>query len=208
MRMPAALHAASGASDQRGGRKAFTLLELLVAVAVVIVLAGIVMGGVTVMRRRAASYEAAQVVRQLVQALEAYRTEDGRHRYPLHEQLYPTASLTLPHCIARQPEGGAVAGVLGLLVDRNLGVIGSGSTPNGVLTDPWGRPYHYQLTRPAPTAGMQALEKWNWDAALSRPKARNAIDGTSAAPFPYVWSSGPAGATDDATHWIFDGEDH
>jgi hypothetical protein len=166
-----------------------------------------VIGGVSVLRRRAAIHEAGQVVRQLAQALEGYRTEDGRHRYPLHEQLYPNPTLPLPHSLALEPQDGAAAGVLGLLIERDLGVRGSGSLHDGVLTDPWGQPYHYQLTRPSPTAGVARMETWNWDATAGRPQARNAVDGTSAAPFPYVWSGGQDRNLADATHWIFDGED-
>ncbi len=95
----------------------FSLIELIVVFAIIVVLAGLSLGGVAVVRWRAATYEAEQVVRQLHQALETYRTEDGRHRYPLHEQLYPTSTLLLPlpHLIALTAQGSAAAGVLGLL---------------------------------------------------------------------------------------------
>lgn len=187
-------------------RRGFSLVELLVVIGILMVLAGLILGGVTVMRKRAAIYEAGQVVRQLAQALEAYRSEDGRHRYPLHEQLYPTPALPLPHVIALAPQTGAAAGVLGLLVDRNLGVRDGQGLVDGVLTDPWGSPYRYQLTRPAPAANAARLEDWNWDRAAGQPRARNAVSG-GAGPFPYVWSTGRKANLGDAAEWIYDGED-
>ncbi len=193
---------ARGATQHRTG---FSLMEVLVVITIIVVLAGMVLGGVTVMRRRAATYEAEQVVHQLRQALETYRTEDGRHRYPLHEQLYPTPTLTLPHLLAMTPQGTATAGVLGLLIDRDLGVRASQGLISGVLTDPWGEPYHYQLTRPAPALNAARLLDWNWDTAAGRPLAWNAV-ADSAAPFPYVWSSGRLGKLDDAKDWIYDRE--
>ncbi len=183
----------------------FTLIELLVVIAILMVLAGLILGGVTVMRRRASTYETEQVVRQLHQALEAYRTEDGRHRYPLHEQLYPTPTLPLPHLFALIPQGTAVAGVLGQLIDRNLGVRDAQGLADGLLLDPWGSPYHYQLTRPAPASNVARLVDWNWDTAAARPMAWNAV-ADSAGPYPYIWSTGRMGKLDDAKEWIYDSE--
>jgi prepilin-type N-terminal cleavage/methylation domain-containing protein len=183
----------------------FTLIELMVVIAILMVLAGLILGGVSVMRRRASTYESEQVVRQLRQALEAYRTEDGRHRYPLHEQLYPTPTLPLPHLFALTPQDSAVAGILGQLIDRNLGVRDSQGLTNGLLLDPWGSPYRYQLTRPAPANNAARLVDWNWDTAAARPMAWNAV-ANSAGPYPYIWSTGRMGRLDDAQEWIYDSE--
>ena len=183
----------------------FTLIELLVVITILMVLAGLILGGVTVMRRRASIYESEQVVRQLRQALESYRTEDGRHRYPLHEQLYPAPTLPVPHVFATIPQDAAVAGILTLLIDRNLGVRDSQGLTNGIMLDPWGSPYRYQLTRPAPANNASRLLDWNWDTAAARPLAWNAV-ANSAGPYPYIWSTGRHGRLDDAKDWIYDSE--
>lgn len=186
-------------------RSAFTLMELMIVIAIIAALAAMIMGAVGVLRERGRRVEAQQVVDQLAIALETYQSADQRrHHYPLQSELYPAPAAGLvPHRFALAPQAGASAGVLALLLDQDLLVRGSNALRDGVLTDPWGRPYNYQLTRPAPTAQAARLVDWNWDAANSRPRARNRASGDTAAPFPYIWSYGRAGRADDAGDWIY-----
>lgn len=186
-------------------RSAFTLIELMVAMAIIAMLAGLILGSVGVIRENSRRVEARQVVDQLVLAIQTYQGSDTRkHHYPLQPQLYPTpAPALVPHPIALEAQAGAAAGVLGLLVDLDLMVRSSKALRNGVMIDPWDRPYNYQLTRPAPTGQADRLHDWNWDAANSRPKARNRTSGDTDAPYPYVWSYGKSGLADDAGDWIY-----
>lgn len=186
-------------------RLAFTLIELLVVVVIIAILAVMIIGGVGVLRERTRRHEARQVVEQLVLAIETYQSGDQRrHHYPLQEQLYPNPTISVPQVFALTAQGGAPAGVFALLVDLDVSMRGSGALRDGILCDPWGRPYLYQLTRPAPTSPVAALQDWNWDAVAGRSKARNrTTTPDSDAPYPYVWSLGGAGKTNDAAAWIY-----
>ena len=187
-------------------RSGFTLIELLVVIAIIATLAGLLLGGVGVVRERARLVEAQQVVDQLALAMQTYQTSDKRkHHYPLQVQLYPNpAPALIPHPIALEAQGGTPAGVLGLLVDADLMVRSSKALRDGVMYDPWDRPYNYQLTRPTPAVQAERLHDWNWDAANSRSKARNlTVTPDTDAPYPYVWSYGKDGIRDDASGWIY-----
>jgi prepilin-type N-terminal cleavage/methylation domain-containing protein len=169
----------------------FTLIELLVAIVIVAVLIGLLIPTLGLVRDKVRRQEARQVVSQLVAALRTYQHTDLRHRYPLELYLYPTPSIGTPQPIAREPQGGAVAGVLRLLIDQHLGVATTGrADEQGRLLDPWGQPYWYQLTRPTPAAPVGVLDDWNREDAP--------------APYPYVWSTGSERSASDAATWIYE----
>lgn len=187
-------------------RSGFTLLEILIAVGIILTLVAIAMPIAGIIREKAARTESRQMVSALVMALDTYAQHDRRHRFPLHEQLYPSPSLTLPHVISDKPVGGATVGVLALLID--MGVAPSSARhldASGSMLDPWGRTYHYQLTRPAPASPASALQDWNWDAAAARAKAWDERN-NAAAPYPYVWSEGKTANLNDASGWIYDAQ--
>ena len=75
----------------------FTLTELLVAIAIVLILVGITIAGVGYARRRADEAKAVAILEQFAQGLEAFRAENGY--YP------PAASATDVkfHLIKKQP---------------------------------------------------------------------------------------------------------
>jgi len=102
-----------------GSRLGFTLLELIVVVAILAVLAGLGAGGYRLARRSAKEGRARAEIELLRTALEEYRVEYGR--YP--EQV--------------SAAGFSNIGELPAL--RNLFEITA-------LEDPWGRPYQYQST--------------------------------------------------------------
>lgn len=175
----------------------FTLLELMLVIGVIMVLSCVTLAAVSLVRGRAERFRASQTIATIIAGLRTYALEDRRHLLPLQEQLYPTPTIATPHALTFAPEPGASAGVLSLLVDIDVGIAGRDHR----LCDPWGRPYAYQLVRPQPAASAAALDDWNWDAEAERPRAWNAVAGM-AAPYPYVWSTGPDGSQTDAGGWI------
>lgn len=102
-----------------GSRLGFTLLELIVVMAILAILAGLGAGGYRLARRSAKEGQAKAEIELLRTALEEYRVEYGR---------YP-----------EQFSGGNFSsmGELGKLTEL---------IEISVIDDPWGRPYQYQST--------------------------------------------------------------
>lgn len=186
-----------------GHRAGFTLLELLMVLAIVAVLMALVIGAIGVVRSKARAAQAQAMVLGLSAALETYAAEEAVHRFPLHESLF-VPPVAPPYEVARAPLAGVdPEGLIGLLSARKpFAQDGSRFDEAGRMLDPWGRPYRYHLKRPAPAANATRLENWNWDAAKSRERSWSQV-ANAAAPYPYVWSLGPDGATDDAKDWIY-----
>ena len=58
-------------------KRSFTVTELLVAIAIVVILAGILIGGLGYAGRRADEAKTIAAIQQLSNALEAFRAEKG-----------------------------------------------------------------------------------------------------------------------------------
>lgn len=181
----------------------FSLVELLMVLAIIAVLMALVIGAIGVVRAKARTAQAQAMVMGLTGALETYAAEDVVHRYPLHEQLFvPVAAPA--YAVARAPLAGVHPdGLLGLLSARKpFAQDDARFDDQQRLLDPWGHPYLYHLRRPAPTANATRLQDWNWDVARSRERIWSQVK-DAAAPYPYLWSLGPDGSADDAAEWIY-----
>lgn len=102
-----------------GSRVGFTLLELIVVMAILALLAGLGAGGYRLARRSAKEGQAKAEIEQLRMALDEYRVEFGR---------YP-----------EQFSDGDFADIAEISTLTDL----AGTM---VLSDPWGRAYQYQST--------------------------------------------------------------
>lgn len=177
-------------------RRAASLVETLVVIAIIAVLFSLLMGGIQVARRSAQKTDAQQTVTQLVIALDTYRNLDRSRSYPVPET---DTGLSLR-------AGGVI-----LLLDR-LGLFSSGRSIRDSefrLLDPWGSFYRYVLTRPAPAS---IRTDWNWDTDAGHEAAwdprSGGFGGTTTVgplPFPYVYSLGPEGTSLDARTWVIGG---
>jgi len=98
----------------RTSRSAFTLLEVLVVVAIIVMLAGV--GGFYMLQR----YQEAQVSRAKI---DVHRLSEQLDTFALNNGSYPGSIEGLAE---HQPNGG------GPLSDRNA------------LVDPWGKPYQFE----------------------------------------------------------------
>ena len=175
-------------------RWAMTMIELLIVIVVIMTLVGLLLPALAIVRHKADKTNARQTVSELVVAMDLYRRDEERHRYP-------TVAADLS--IGSQ--------VLETLDQRGLWSWGSRQRDdNGRLLDPWGIPYRYSLIRPAPSAGAPYMQTWNWNPTAAHEARWGArrdnttgatIDG--ALPFPYLWSLGRAGNVNDATEWFF-----
>ncbi len=189
----------------RPSSAAFTLIEILVVIAIILVLIGILIPGISIAQRQAREQTAVTVVRQLGQAMDVYRLEDRDRRYPT-----PNADLSLSRDLLAPPAAPvSERGPLGL-IERHGGYSASEQPRDafGRLLDPWGQTYRYSLTRPIPTAPSPALQDWNWDTVGNRERAwgrrpGDALGAGGPLAFAYLWSLGRERSQDDATHWIY-----
>lgn len=111
------------------GRRGFSMVELLSVIGVIVVLAGIILGGASYAQRRAAISRAQSDLEQIKFVLEEYRVRFGR---------YPTTANM----------GVNVEGPLADTVMKDLLTVPTpnfpGAKPGLALYDPWGRSYVYR----------------------------------------------------------------
>lgn len=180
---------------------AFTLIELLIVMAVMLILAGLLIPSVMLVQAKVRERGVRMTISELVQAIDAYRTEDAQHRYPPVNGDLSLSLRALP---------GPGAGTLELLDQRGLWSPSVAlKDEESRLLDVWGRPFRYSLVRPVPAAPVGALNDWNWDPAANRVRAWGRrvdsagviADGPLA--FAYIWSLGKPGIETNATDWIY-----
>lgn len=178
----------------RIGTGAFSLVEILVAITIIVVLIGILLPAIGMARGKVKQSHARQTVGELRLAFDLYRAEDPQKRYPtvrpdlgIHRDLVEDLDQRRMWSQGRRQIGG-----------------------DGLLLDPWNQPFRYSQTRPAPTRGVEALRAWNWDmdagheahwGQLVDPATGTLSSGPL--PYPYLWSLGRRGTTDNADTWIF-----
>lgn len=185
-----------------------TLIELLVVMSIIVVLAGVVLGAASIVRKQSFKAQAQAMVRNLTVGLETYAADDDRHRFPLEEILYtfpapppPSHEIGAAAISASYPEG-----IVGLLTNLKMLTFDSAKlTASKLLPDPWGSPYRYQLMRPTPAANVDRLADWNWDADAVPSARERKWDSlrNRPAPYPYVWSVGAERLDDDAKGWLY-----
>lgn len=177
-------------------RRAFSLVELLVTIVIIAVLSGLLLSAISAVRQRAHSSAAAQVIAELHSALENYRAEDMRHKFP-------TASPEPEPFLRRDPAfvppadpslritGPRPTALLDLLMECGftwrMDQIGAATSPApNCLMDPWRRPYRYAVDE-AKIAGpaWKPAPLSDWNSGGERP-------------FAYVWSIGRTTGPSDA----------
>lgn len=199
----------------------FSIIELIVAMAVIMVLAGTLVGGIIAVRQSARLRSALHVLGQLQSAMHAYRAEDARKRYPPSNSVDSSLSTT--------PLPGYQLGILEILMERGLIDLAAAHLDDqGRLVDPWTQSFRYVQQRPElgdpappPASGPltgppqrdgSSFPDWNWDGTQLPPRERrwgrhwDPISCTEVAgplPFPYVFSLGRKGSATDGTNWIY-----
>ncbi len=173
-----------------GTVRGFTLVELIVAVAIVVILVSLLLPAITMVRNSVRRAKTVGLIDGLTAALEIYALEDGRRRFPAVEsdQSLRTSTNT----------GGAPR-TLDLLRDRGS-LWRNDDLEGDRLVDAWRRPVHYVVDSVIDKViDRPAAHKTDWN-----PKARE--------PFGYVWSLGRPSGNDaadadptDASRWLYHG---
>jgi type II secretory pathway pseudopilin PulG len=183
--------------------RAFTLLELLVVMTVIIILVGLVMSGVSLISQSAATARTRGLVDRVAQAVLLYQSEDHRRRVP------PAATDRALHY---HVNGSAIAGVtytLSLLVTQGFLVHGEDLEPDSGgashVVDAWGQPLLYKPDEASDGIAHRPLDAVGLEVRVPTDVSDWNPRGTQ--PYPYIWSYGRPKAGHDlrgnAQHWIF-----
>jgi len=162
------------------GYRAFTLIEILIVVSVIVILMGMVLAAAGVIRKSVHRAACINMVQDLQAAITMYMEEDVQHRFPPAEtdlalrsnwfqpsQPQHTLDLLAPYHVPWRP--------------KDLD-----ATNNYALLDYFGRPYQYEadFNATATAAAMTDVAPWapgaqpvDWNAKVIHP-------------FAYVWSAG------------------
>lgn len=169
-------------------RRAFTMIELIVTVAIVLVLVGLLLGAITVVGRRADAAATAALVMQVHQACQVYRGEDKKRRFPpavaegvLFAEL-PDRDRTWDGAV---PLAGNMLARVGLqLHGDKLTAVGARSA----MADAWYEALRYHVDAAADGTIDRPRDSANAQVTVPGDVADWNPQGTE--PFAYVWSYG------------------
>ncbi len=168
-------------------RSAFTFIEVLMTVSILVVLMGLLLPVLSIVREQVHRTRAREQIAEIHMALQHYASEERRHRYPTQSDdlslRYDPTRATIENLNALIQGGYQIDMTT---IDRSV-------SPQ-VMLDPWKRPYRYQVDSDLFTLpGAQ------------RPKDSTicpAWNSKGVRPFGYVWSLGKKGQ-DDGSQWIY-----
>jgi len=132
---------------------AFTLIELMAVITIIVILAGMVVGGLGYVNEKQAREKAKIQIALLSKALEEYKLDNGTYPTPsgtsgaahsagtgntylLYQRLYLDGASTTPPGKIYLPE-------LDPLNNKQGWVTGAGTSI--AIVDPWGQPYRYRV---------------------------------------------------------------
>jgi type II secretory pathway pseudopilin PulG len=151
-------------------RRAFTLTEMLVVIVIIMVLIALLASFVGWFNRRGQDSVAMADIQQIINALEAYRQDQGY--YPLTPKTFSASSTTLDYtsnvtsnnnalyrALVLQPQGIGTLTASGTTLKkspyleniRSTQITGLALGEDTQLVDPWKRPYQYDAKSPFPS---------------------------------------------------------
>ncbi len=162
---------------------AFTLIEILVVVGIIVILLGILMPVVSQLRNQAHKATTMTLINELLEAFTTYSNEDPRRLYPP-----PRADGTIGWNLADPTSCGAVLAkhfqASSTEVDRD-----PSSPTYQSLIDGWGRPMQYLLDGPV-VDSTGVFQTAMMQAPAVTPAPVSDWNPTNLRPFAYIWSLG------------------
>jgi general secretion pathway protein G len=120
--------------NYRHNFRGFTLIEILVIIAVISMLAGLLSSGGIIAKKRSKIYQAKAMIASLETALALYHVDFG---------AYPASgNQNMVNLLADTATYGSNSDWHGPYMSFKQNDL-SGNIPNAALTDPWGMAYHY-----------------------------------------------------------------
>jgi len=138
--------------ERRIGQAAFTLIEMMVVITIIIILAGLVVGGMEYANQRSATEKAKTQIALLSKGIEEYKLDMGA--YPATNNITgsfitsagTSTSATIFNALYFAPLGANQRIYLPELdpVTSKQGWTTGNATANTIITDPWGNQYCYR----------------------------------------------------------------
>lgn len=186
----------------RAMRPAFSLIELLVVISIIMLLVGMLAAGGIVVLQRAHRAATQTTISNVVQALHLYRDEDSRRRFPPDR-----ADQSMRYHIS-DPYAGNTPHVVTMLMRQGFAVHGDilGQDGGGdFLADAWGEVLHYQVDALADGTPHRPLDSDGLPVRV--PEDVTDWNPAGAQPYAYVWSCGRpktgSGTRAKATNWVY-----
>jgi len=152
-------------------KRAFTLVELFVVMAMIAILTGAFVTSVASARRRALIARATQETKEMTNAILAYeqyaenRSLEGEKK----DSWTPCAESSMAMILGKK-KGAS---------DEDIPVLYNGHVRGGMLLDPWGHPYEYRIVNTAELdgGGGQAAKSVDFKTAAALPNFFRLADG-------------------------------
>jgi len=135
-------------------KKAFTLVELLVVVAMIAMLLGVVGSSVSSAQGRARVMKATAEVKEMTNAILAYENYARGGKYKLTEMDQDASVDSVGFILGKGGAGDSGSGDMPVLYNGSVG-------SDGVIRDPWGRPYKVRIkegTVPSVSQKMKSMK--------------------------------------------------
>lgn len=152
----------------------FTLIEMLLVITIIVILAGLLLGGINMAIRRAEIQKAQTSAFQLATAFRLFQSEYGTWP-PLVSNPGPVTNSVVDYLTKQDPTYNT-RGIVFLEVDQK-------SVKDGPYKDPWGTPYQVQCDT-------------NYTGSLTTQDGKTVPVGV------VVWSTGPKGSAAPASEWV------